>query len=261
MRTKSTILLSFIFLMSCVKVKDDSVKKIFKSPLKSYQLPSSLSEVSGLSFYSEKELILINDEEGILFYFDLLTETVLRSINFNVKGDFEGVSLVDDIIYVLASEGILYKVNTDNEVSSIRLFDGKYNLEGLCYHEKRNSLLIACKEHPKKKKNDYIQVFEYNLSKEKIEKNPYLKLDKSELSKKFKPSGLALHPNGNLFIVSAANESFIEIGKDSKILNYLKLPKKSYPQVEGIAIDKLGNLFLASEKANMDHAYLYKIEY
>lgn len=256
---KSIVLFLFISLIACLSVKNDS-DEVFDSPLKSYKLQEELNEASGLAYYSQEELVLVNDEKGILYFFDLEEEKVTRTIEFKKKGDFEGVTVVNNKLFALESNGTLYTI-IGEEVSSIQLFDDGFDFEGLCYHEQRNSLLIACKEHSDQKKDDYIWIFEYDISNGRLEKKPFLKIARSKKLKSFRPSGITLHNNGNLFITSAVNRSIIEVDRNANVLNNFRLPKMKYPQVEGIAFDEQGYLFLVNEKASMSSAVLHKIKF
>lgn len=247
-----------LFLCSC-SYPQQPTETEFETPQRTVKLPKSLIEASGLAIYSSEELLLINDEEGIIFFFHLKDEKIGRTLNFNLKGDFEGVEVVGDDIYVLESKGVLHKIDSTGKVTSLKLFKKGYDLEGICLHPDGKRLLIACKQHANEEQDESIWVFQYQLGKDKLEKDPYLEYSRTKKLKNFRPSGIAFHPNGNLYITSAKNESILVFDRGLEKIDYFKLPKNQYPQVEGIAIHQDGQLYLTSEKAEMSCAKLYII--
>src|SRR5689334_4408121 len=61
-----------------------------------YFLPYYLAEISGLTFKSPASLLAVQDEQGILYEFDLRSEKIVNSTKFDSRNDFEGVELVGD---------------------------------------------------------------------------------------------------------------------------------------------------------------------
>src|SRR5690606_11819055 len=91
----------------------------------------------------------IQDENGILFLYDIVNHEIKEQFTFGPDGDYEGIARVDQTIYVLRSDGMLFEIRDFNseapEVDSISTGIEAKNNEGLCYDEANHRLLIASK--------------------------------------------------------------------------------------------------------------------
>lgn len=120
----------------------------------SWKLPSELREVSGISFVREKLLACLQDEEGVIFLYDLEKEAVTRKISFAGPGDYEGIAVVYQTAYVLRSDGAIYEVvnfmgNDPQTKLHPSVLVATQNTEGLAYDRKNNRLLVAGKGYDK----------------------------------------------------------------------------------------------------------------
>lgn len=232
----------------------------FSKPEMEIRLEKKLDEISGLTFVNENTIACINDEKGNIYWIDLASENQFKYIDFKDEGDFEGIQKVGENYYVLKSNGDLYLVESNSKSTKFNLFEKGYEFEGLTFHEKRNSLLIACKIQDSDEKDDFLWVFEFDLESKRIIKSPYLKIEKSIIHKNFRPSGIAMHPNGNLFIISGVSNRIAEFTKDLELLNVVKLPEFQFPQIEGICFSNNGTLYLSSERDFFDNGKLYSFK-
>src|SRR6187549_1204794 len=131
-----------IFLISC-KPK----RFIYKSPAhydfsKAFRdkLDLKIKEISGIVWDNQNdEFIAHNDEKGIIFYLDRDTKGIKREFVFSeTKGDFEDIAMAKKDIYVLRSDGKLFRIVTDSI--------GKQNtFETLYYDADRKALVMLCK--------------------------------------------------------------------------------------------------------------------
>ena len=251
------------------------------TPNKVFKLPNELVEISGLSISSSgKELIAIQDEDGMIFSIDKKSGDVVDYFNFWKKGDYEGVEVVGSHIFVVKSTGTIYKIDFPNEanqnVEKFNFFLSKENdVEGLCYDQKNNRLMLACKAKPgkeakfKHKKGIYcLDLGNMELSKQPVymvsleEVQNYLdtkpiirKLEKvmeffqpGEGGFTFAPSAIAIHPiSGHIYITSAVGKLLLVMDTAGKILHIENLKKKLHAQPEGICFDKDGTLYIANE--------------
>jgi uncharacterized protein YjiK len=142
----------------------------------------------------------------------------------------------------------------------------KNDVEGLCYDNIENSLLLACKDYPGKGFKKLKAVYEFNLTKMEFLKEPRFLISLKDLNKNFdikdfSPSGIEKNPiNGNFFIISANPEAIIEINSSGKILNAQNLNDEKHMQPEGITFLDDGTLILADE-SNQKKAKLTIIPY
>lgn len=241
-------------------------------PAKTYELPPILKEVSGLSFNDKNELACIQDEDGFIFIYNLEQAEITDKILFRKSGDYEGIEFVDDLAYILKSDGTIYEVSDLGKSSQkVKIYETPLNkendTEGLAYDAVSHCLLIACKENAglngaviKNQKS----VFSFNLNTKKLIKTPLLTITDDaitafvkttklknlppDINKKvrFKPSGISVK-DGFYYIIASIGNMMIVVDKNSEIQHIERLDKKELPKPEGIAFDKNGALYLASE--------------
>lgn len=238
------------------RAKDDLVPNYI------VQLPHELDEVSGLAFDKDSNLIAVNDELGIVYTLDSKTGDILSKFTFKKEGDFEGIAVVQELTYVLESDGDLFELNMGTEKTKYDLFDDKdFEFEGLC-RAKHQSLLLACKHHKNKEKDkEYIWLYGFDLKKKMLQPEPYLKLKRTAALKNFKPSAIDFNFRSNeLFILSAATRQLLVVNENKSIKEIYPLNYSDAPQAEGILLDQKGGLFVATERNTFEFAKLLYFE-
>jgi uncharacterized protein YjiK len=264
-----------ILLCSCnwvgsqvVKVSDTAdVTYNYSSPARRWELNSSLQEVSGLDYDGLKKMIIaINDEKGNIYQVDEKPGGGKKLHEFHKNGDYEGIAKVGKHIYVLKSNGKLFRYNASKDkTKEIETpLKSKNDAEGLCYDEASHSLLIACKGMPLSEKKSKKAVYRYSIEKEKLKKEPVVEIDIDDLEelsenlkldgqqkwriKRFSPSGIAIHPySQHYYILSARGSLLLVVNQQQKIEYLVFLDINALPQPEGICFDAKNNLFIASE--------------
>lgn len=257
MKNTIKLFLVLIFISSCTPKVDRKFDYNFSNPKAIIDLPRELNEISGLHWEKENKLWAINDEKGIAYALNVNNGKILDKIKFKKRGDFEGIAKVEETLYVLKSNGTLLAVE-NNKRTKKELFAKGYEFEGLCYLKNRNSLLLACKEHKKANKNKFVWVFEYDLVTQRLREAPYLKIEKKEIGRKFKPSGIAIHPDNSVYIISGVSSQLIKVNPISNEMKEVQLQEKNFPQLEGICFNKEGEMYLASERGALNRGKLYK---
>jgi len=238
-----------------------------KNPTARWDLPKELEEISGLSFYKKNKLACIQDEDGILYFYDLDRKEISKKIKFGEKGDYEGVEIINDTAYVLKSNGDIFYFDLANSenVEKIKTdLTKKNDSEGLGFHENIMGLLIACKENPGTKKvalEKSRSVYRVTIEDKKFKKKPkyiidgkaYNKmLEEKGLSKKkhkpFKPSGVAVHPKTkDIFVIGTVGKMMIILNPEGDIKDLIPLDPKLFRQPEGICFSPKGDLYISSE--------------
>lgn len=83
-----------------------------------------------------------------MFIYDFEDNKIKNQFTFHIDGDYEGITKVDNSIFILRSDGMLFEIanylNPDTKISSYRTGIPANNNEGLCY-DKDHNRLIACK--------------------------------------------------------------------------------------------------------------------
>jgi uncharacterized protein YjiK len=291
------VLLLVLFLHSCGnKGKNQPTSKQEKTlePTggKLYSVPPELNEISGISFVNDSLLVAIQDEEGILYFYDLAQEKVLRQYEFWKGKDYEDLAIVGNDLYVVSSSGTIYEIkNFDAErapkanVYKTGLSE-ENNIEGLAYDKKNNRLLLGIKDQSLDKNEDQKDIYSFDLSTKTFnpkavysirltEVENYFKGDEiEEVSKKllkalgnqnlnevFRTSALNFNPlDGNLYVLSSMNNIVAVLNEQGKIIKILELDGKEFIQPEGLAFNTKGKLFISNEGRNKK-ANIIEIEY
>lgn len=229
---------------------------------KKWTLPDELEEVSGISHVSEHIMACVQDEEGIIFFYNLEEETVDRKINFAEQGDYEGIAVADESIFVVNSTGTLFEIKNfkyeDFEVVTHKNFlTDDYNIEGLCYDKANNRLLLACKENPDHRGN-FKSVYAFYLKTKQVAREPVFKLtydnpifdnfeeDKDE--KLFRTSEIAIHPKTkDIYLLDGVIPKILILNKHWEGKELLILDPDSFQQPEGLSFNANGDMFIANE--------------
>jgi uncharacterized protein YjiK len=250
-------------------------------------LDESLREISGLALNGSSDyLVAINDEKGIIYFIDGETGEVQNKTRFEDKGDYEGIAAHNGYIWILKSNGKLYKVGKEGErVLELNTpLSSHNNTEGLCFNHDKTKLLIACKgvSLNKKDKKSTKAIYEYDIRKEKLHKKPVLSIHHSQFSdyinehfgqmkkvqkalllnraKVFSPSAIAVHPNnGDIYILSARGSMMIVYDANHQLKTLFFFKPQSVPQPEGICFDNKNNVYISTEgKNNRAKLFVFK---
>lgn len=256
------------------------------------KLPKVLKEISGLSYYNKTTLAGIHDEKGDLFFINIITGKIIESLNLEKIGDYEGVEIIKQDVWMMKSNGTLYQIK--NYASSKKrktkkhktILSSNNNCEGFGYDQQSNRLLIACKGFPytdKKKDGESIKtIYAFDLEndslisqplltiyldsiKQYIEYNTMAKVGLKLLSAfsssngdlTFQPSGIAVHPiTYDYYILGSVGKLLLVFDRKQKMKAIVRLNSKLFPQAEGICFDPKGNLYISNEgkdkKASID---------
>ena len=82
-------------------------------------LPEGLAEISGITYYAkDSSLFAIQDEGGILYKIPINKRDSIQKWIYDKKHDFEDVTLVDSVFYVLISNGDIESVDLEQGIVS-----------------------------------------------------------------------------------------------------------------------------------------------
>lgn len=283
---KFLLLVISIFLLSCVQ-KGKGEKSEEPKSEKTYtlfSLPQKLQEVSGITFITDSLVAAIEDEHGVLYYYDLAKEKIIKEYVFAEDGDYEDIVRVGEDIYIVKSNGTIYQINNfASEHPAVIHYTtplkGKNDIEGLAYHPKRKSLLLSVKEKnldKNDKDEETKNIYEFSLSSKELNEEPLYRIQLKDIenefkgdklleaSKKFlkaignenlnevvKPSAMAYHPvTGNLYVLSAINKIIVVLNPTGKFLKIIKFSGSDFIQPEGLAFNSKAELFISNEGRN-----------
>jgi len=256
------------------------------NPASNLKLSHELKEISGLSLSTDGNYLLtINDEKGRIFYLDKNTGKITRSYPFYKNGDYEGVEMVGDSIYVTQNNGTIYAFAEGAENASKKYktkLKSENDVEGLGYAAAKNALVLACKaKHKGGKEYKGSKTFHlFDLASSTLEKKPFfavfdqqlldfynqnnddnkvVRVLKSERVRAFSPSAIAQHPiSKDWYILSSVGKLLVVIDDvmgELKTVHFLN--KQKHLQPEGLCFDKNGDMYISNEAKGVV-AKLYK---
>lgn len=248
------------------------------SEQKALQLPDTLREISGITMISKELIACVQDENGILFIYDLSKNKIHKQILFASNGDYEELAKVGKTIYVLRSDGTIFEIkNYDDKKRSVSSYTTEItasNNEGLCYDEPNNRLLVGCKNKAEKgplyKNKRFIYSFDletkhmlqepafvFNTDSIKhfitqhnipIPLNSKKKHHRLEPVLKFRISAICIHPiSRQLYVLSAVDYLLMVFNRDGSIETLALLDPKTFNKAEGITFSENGDMLISNE--------------
>jgi uncharacterized protein YjiK len=276
------LILADIFLLNCQAFSQggNTLRRIeydLSAPDRVYILPPALYEISGLTETDASTLACIQDEHGIVFFYDFTRNQIARQINFGWEGDYEDIARVDNRLYVMRSDEFLIEIK---DFSSVNFKTASYatpipgrNTEGLCYDRKNNRLLIVPKEisddNPADRDRRFI--YGFDLDSGKMIKGPVMSLnipmieefavannikvpvsgkkgEKKTPDIKLKISAVTVHPlSGRLYVLSGPERLLLVFDMQGNVEYIERLDKELFVQPEGITFTGNGDLFISNE--------------
>ncbi|MCU0377268.1 MAG: SdiA-regulated domain-containing protein [Bacteroidales bacterium] len=261
---------------------DKSIKATgynLSEPDRVIKLPPVLHEVSGIALIDSTSVACVQDENGVIFVVDLIKGEIRDQIFFHYPGDYEGLTRVGEVFYVLRSDGVLFRVLPEGSSGSLKKSYSvgipPHNNEGLCYDRKNNRLLVVPKHNPgKESENDGKHpVYGFDLRSETLLNKPVLELNLKEIKKfaadnnikssgddnkiRIRPSAVGIHPLTNdLYVLSASTGMLFVFDVNGRIKQIEKLDKDIFNMPEGISFFENGDMLISNEGRNKAPAIL-----
>jgi uncharacterized protein YjiK len=226
-----------------------------------WALPKKLKEISGLALTDDERLLAVTDESGIVYELDYRTGRIVKAFalgNPTVRGDFEGIAVLDGTVWLMTSSGDLYAANEGDDGERVAYeryktnLGNKCELEGLAEVKSRHSLALICKQAKKK-----LRVFEWAVAGSAIRQTdqfslPEKAMEKAIGKKRVNPSGITIEPDtGSWLILASRQNAVFELSHDGELIDVImRLNDKRHRQAEGIAITSDGHLLIADEGGN-----------
>ena len=230
------------------------------------RLPDQLAEISGLTVQGD-ELLAVEDEDGKIYRLGLSDGALRSHAEFWKDGDYEGIEVVDDELWVVKSTGTLYRVlrqgTAEQQVEKFNTWlTGDNDVEGLGYDAAGNRLLLACKtdarDDGRPKEDRY--VFAFDLATRVLGKEAVYVIDRGEELEDFAPSSLAVQPGtGDVYLTSSVKNQLLVLTADGEQKGLYQLDKELLPQAEGLTFGPDGTLYLSTEARGDKPARIYKL--
>jgi len=226
-----------------------------------YKLDRILQEISGVAWDSKKNIFYaVNDEVGKLFILDKESKAIIDDPTFGDPGDYEDVAILNDIPYILRSDGLIIKFVKDETGKSFGLEAGKVAIAGTNDFEtmysdpSRNALVIICKKC-KTDDDKSISAFAFYPDSIGFQEKPLFVVNADKInelspfsSSKFQPSAASINPRmQKLIMISSTSQQLVVADLNGNVESVHKLSKKMFIQPEGIAFKQNGDMYISNE--------------
>lgn len=223
-------------------------------------LPTELREISGLAIKQNGQLLAHGDEVANIYVIDPRTGIVTKKFRLRkgVSGDFEAITVAGQDIYLLESNGRLYKFREGAENAHVdyRVIDTKLGkeceFEGLVYEPDSARLVMPCKRVNKKNMRDQLMIYRLPLQGSNAGNLSVITIPASAIIgsndwKGFQPSDITIDPaTGNYVLISSIEKGIAVITPDGEVVRSGPLPGK-HGQPEGVAITTDSLLIISDE--------------
>jgi uncharacterized protein YjiK len=232
-------------------------------PVAEWIMPSSLREISGLAITTRGTVFTHDDNVGRISEIDPKTGVLLKSFSLAglQKGDFEAITIAGQDIYLLESDGKLFKFReaADGEQVPYSIYDtglGKQcEFESLVYEPDSSRLLMACKRLLNKQEGHELRIYFLPLPLGNRSAITDITIPMDEVRgknkwKNFRPSDMTIDPfTGNYVIIASREKAYVVVTPEGDVVRSESLPG-DHRQAEGIAITR-DSLMLVSDEANV----------
>lgn len=241
----------------------DLDKKVGANVLITWLLPKNLLEISGIAWLDTDHFACVQDELGTVYLYNVSQNKIDKEIPFGPNGDYEGIAVVGQTIYVLRADGILFGIeNYSGDKRSVKMYKTsltkKQDSESLAYDKRNNRLLIAVKEADEKDTPDFKGIYAFDLTTKTMLAAPVYKIDlkdeifddlkKNKAKNSISPSDIGIHPvDGNLYILEGTKPKLLIMSSAGKMLSLYELDDTNFPQPEGLTFSPDGKLYISNE--------------
>ncbi|NLR91615.1 SdiA-regulated domain-containing protein [Flammeovirga agarivorans] len=257
MLKKGHLLYIFFIILSTLTISCAQQKEKKKSELeykRKWFLPTTLDEISGLTWYADNTLACVNDEQGKIYLYHLEQEKIIKDYKFGKSGDYEGIAYQKPFFYVVKSNGKLYIYNEEtNETDKVQLpFTIDNDIEGLCIY--KNHLLVALKGKGglEGKKSETSNIYSVNME-------DLFDVDLAYQLPKLPKIGLsgiwANETTEQLIVLSHRSKHIFYIDAiEGTILKTIEFSRSMFEQPEGVCMSPDGRIFISNEQGDNLHA-------
>ncbi len=250
----------------------------FSKPVLSDILPASLHEISGLTILDSTTLACVQDENGILFLYDIKEHRIKRQYTFGLNGDYEGITKVNHSLYILRSDGVLFEIKDyRSKKLSVKTYAAgvpALNNEGLCYDPDNSRLLIGAKGRINKDplNKELRCIYEFNLKTKTLNQTPAFSFHVTDINLSAKMEGIvfakkknkkgvvteaafkvntseiAIHPiSKQLYVLSASDHCLFIFNMNGNLEAIRPLNPILFNKAEGLSFFPNGDLLVSNE--------------
>ena len=241
-------------------------------PVAMWLMPPALAEISGIALTADGRLLAHDDELARIFEIDPKRGIVTKSflLGNGLHGDFEGITVAGQDLYLLLSNGLLYRFREGENRSRVNYetvdtrLGKECEFEGVAYERDSARLILPCKHVKIKHLDDEVVIYRWKIGSRDASGITMLTVPLSEVIgnnkwKKFRPSDVTIDPaTGNYVLISSLEKGLVVMTPGGEVIRSERLPGK-HGQAEGVAITS-DNILIISDEATSKPASitLYK---
>ncbi len=230
-------------------------------PLARWILPEDLREISGIALLPDGRLLAHNDERSRVYVIDPRVGKVMKTFAVGgaagIVADFEAITTSGSDIYMLVSDGTIYRFREGADGASVPFttidtrLGKECEFEGIAVDDSA-SFILPCKTIDDKNLRNQIMIYRWRAvgGGEPIVSTITIPLADAVGSndwKKLSPSDVAIDPStGNYVMITGPEKAMIEVTRNGDFVQSRPLPGKPQ-QPEGIAISRQGIMILSDE--------------
>lgn len=223
-------------------------------------LPAELKEISGLAVTANGNLLAHNDEQGRVFVIDPKRGLVTKQFmvgSGDLRGDFEAIALNGGEIFMLLSNGTIYRFREGADGQSVKYTTIDTKLGRECEFEaiavdSSDVVILPCKNVGRKSLRNQLVIYRWDLQRGSSQQPSMLTVPHAQLIgpngwDSLHPSDMAIDPaTGNYVMIASLEKALIEITPGGVVVRSGPLPEPS-EQAEGVAITNDGILVISDE--------------
>ncbi|MFL5593056.1 MAG: hypothetical protein ACJ785_00405 [Gemmatimonadaceae bacterium] len=230
------------------------------APLAFWIMPAELREISGLALMQSGHVLAHDDEVGRIYEIDPKTGIILK--RFTLDGaphaDFEAITIAGQDIYLLQSNGTLFKFREggDGTVVAYTKYDThlghECEFEGVAFDADSSRLVLPCKKVAAKGSKHNLVIYRVALP---LTAAPSLTIQVIPMAdviganpwKSFQTSDIAMDPTtGNYVLIASQEKALAVITPGGTVVRSEPLPP-GHDQPEGVAITRDSILVVSDE--------------
>jgi uncharacterized protein YjiK len=215
------------------------------------RLPRALQEISGLAVTSDGRVFAHGDEHAVVVQVDPCSGKVVKAFSLGappVRGDFEGIAIIDQRFFLVTSRGLLYEFRegADGAVVRFNIYDTGFGrvceIEGLAYEPGSRVLLIGCKQPVRREIRPTVTVLRWSLDRLAAADPPSLTIPLGDVTARLKGKGFHTSAierdakSGNYLLLAGPQHSLVEVTSTGTVLAARELHRQQHPQPEGLTL-------------------------
>jgi uncharacterized protein YjiK len=237
---------------------------VLSEPAAEFRLSGRLREISGLAVSEDGRVFAHDDERAVIYEIDTRNGDLVKAFAMGdapIRGDFEGIAVVDDRFYLVSSDGVIYESGEGGDDDRM-LFNAyatgvgrRCEVEGLAHEPVDDTLLILCKNARDESLEAFVAVFRWSRAERSLFVQPLLidleDVERATDQKNFAASGIERDPRtGHYVLIAGPDRAVVAVRRDGRVLGGGRLDADRHPQAEGITFGAEGRLWIADEGAS-----------